>query len=65
MTDLDKDEDQAMQAQMKEDFAPLAAWIKKAFGSIISDGAQPCHVGSSVAGCNWLCVSPQSSSRPA
>jgi hypothetical protein len=52
MTDLDKDEDQAMQAQMKEDFAPLAAWIKKAFGSIISDGAQPCHVGFSVAGCN-------------
>lgn len=28
-----------MQAQMKEDFAPLASWIKQAFGNIISDGA--------------------------
>ena len=39
MTDLDKEEDRAMQAQMKEDFAPLASWIKQAFGNIISDGA--------------------------
>lgn len=36
--ELDEEADKKMHAEMKEDFAPLSDWIKKAFGNVISDG---------------------------
>lgn len=36
-----------MQAQMKDDFAPLSDWIKQAFSKVISDGASRLNVARS------------------
>lgn len=40
LTDLDPEDEKAMQAEIKEKFKPLLSWLKIQTGDVVRDGSQ-------------------------